>query len=86
MEKIAYVDECGIDTFLHRNDYAARGQKVFSRISGRKYTRCGVVAARSSTVLGTFGLGANDSFKEFSPLVLLLTMPCLILFNFGDYT
>ena len=26
--------------------YAARGQKVFSRISGRKYKRCGIVAAQ----------------------------------------
>lgn len=47
MEKIAYVDECGIDTYLHREyGYAARGQKVFSRISGRKYKRCGIVAAQ----------------------------------------
>lgn len=47
MEKIAYVDECGIDTYLYREyGYAARGQKVFSRISGRKYKRCGIVAAQ----------------------------------------
>lgn len=46
-EKIAYVDECGIDTYLHREyGYAARGQKVLDRISGRKYKRCGIVAAR----------------------------------------
>ena len=46
-EKIAYVDECGIDTYLYREyGYAARGQKVFSRISGRKYKRCGIVAAQ----------------------------------------
>ena len=47
VEKIAYVDECGIDTYLYREyGYAARGQKVFSRISGRKYKRCGIVAAQ----------------------------------------
>ena len=34
-EKIAYVDECGL-----------RGQKVFGQIKGRKYKRCGIVAAR----------------------------------------
>ena len=46
-EKIAYVDECGIDTYLYREyGYAHRGQKVFSRISGRKYKRCGIVAAQ----------------------------------------
>ena len=36
LEKIAYVDECGIDTYLHREyGYAARGKKVFSRVSDR---------------------------------------------------
>ena len=46
-EKIAYVDECGIDTCLYREyGYAPRNQKVFSRISGRKYERCGIVAAK----------------------------------------
>lgn len=47
VENIAYVDECGIDTYLYRAyGYAARGQKVFDQISGRKYRRCGIVAAR----------------------------------------
>lgn len=46
IEKIAYVDECGIETYLYREyGYAARGQKVCSRVSGRKYKRCGIVAA-----------------------------------------
>lgn len=46
-EKIAYVDECGIDTYLHREyGYAPRGQQVFGRIRGRKYKRCGIVAAK----------------------------------------
>ena len=46
-EKIAYVDECGIDTYLYRKyGYAVRGQPVFGRIRGRKYKRCGIVAAR----------------------------------------
>ena len=43
-EKIAYVDECGIDTYLYREyGYASRGQQVFGRISGRRYQRCGIV-------------------------------------------
>ena len=46
-EKIAYVDECGIDTYLYREyGYASRGQQVFGRISGRRYQRCGIVAAK----------------------------------------
>ena len=46
-EKIAYVDECGIDTYLYREyGYASRGQQVFGRISGRRYQHCGIVAAK----------------------------------------
>ena len=37
-EKIAYVDECGIDTYLYREyGYAPRGQQVLGRVSDRKY-------------------------------------------------
>lgn len=44
---MAYVDECGMDTYLYREyGYAPRGQQVFGRISGRKYKRCGIVAAK----------------------------------------
>lgn len=46
-EKIAYVDETGIETYLYREyGYAPRGQKVDTAISGRKYKRVGVVAAQ----------------------------------------
>ena len=46
-EKIAYVDECGIDTYLYREyGYAPRNQRVFDCISGRKFERCGIVAAK----------------------------------------
>ena len=41
------MDECGIDTYLYREyGYAPRGQKVYDQISGRKYKRCGIVAAK----------------------------------------
>lgn len=46
-EKIAYVDECGIDTCLYREyGYAPQGQQVLGRIRGRKFKRCGIVAAK----------------------------------------
>ena len=46
-EQIAYVDETGIDTYLYREyGYAPRGQKIHTAISGRKYKRVGIVAAR----------------------------------------
>jgi len=41
------VDECGIDTYLYREyGYALRGQPVFGQIRGRRYERCGIVAAK----------------------------------------
>ena len=47
VESIAYVDETGIDTFLHR-DYcrSKRGVKIAGNYSGKKYKRCGIVAAK----------------------------------------
>ena len=47
-EKMVYVDECCIDTYLYRKyGYAPRGQQVFGRISGRKYKRYGIVASKT---------------------------------------
>ena len=48
-ESIAYVDEMGIDTFIHR-EYcrAKRGKKVIGRVSGKKYKRVGIVEAKLS--------------------------------------
>lgn len=63
-EKVAYVDECGIDTYLYREyGYAPRGQKVFDRISGHKYKRCGIVAAQmADRILAPFQYsGTMDS-------------------------
>ncbi len=63
-EKIAYVDECGIDTYLYREyGYAPRGRQVFGRIKGRKYKRCGIVAAKmADKILAPFQYsGTMDS-------------------------
>lgn len=46
-EKLAYVDETGIDSYLYRTHcYAPRGTAVIGRVSGRKYRRVGIVAAQ----------------------------------------
>lgn len=46
-EKIAYVDESGIDSCLYREyAYAPRGEKVIERIAGRKFQRTNIVAAK----------------------------------------
>lgn len=46
-EKIAYVDETGIDCYMYREyGYAPKGQLVHGLIKGRKYARIGIVAAQ----------------------------------------
>jgi len=46
-ESIAYIDETGIDTFMHRDHCRSkRGERVIGKVSGKKYKRCGIVAAK----------------------------------------
>ncbi len=46
-ERIAYFDETGIDSCLYREyEYAPRGQKVYDKVSGRKFQRTNIVAAK----------------------------------------
>ena len=63
------MDECGIDTYLYREyGYAPRGQQVFGRISGRKYKRCGIVAAKiADKLLAPFQYSGtmNSTLFEF---------------------
>ena len=55
IEKIVYVDETGIDKFLHRKyALALRGEKVYERVRGNKFERTSIVAAqvRSRIIAG----------------------------------
>ena len=46
-EEIHYIDETGFQKFLHREyAYAPRGEKVYDRISGKKFRRTSIVAAK----------------------------------------
>lgn len=46
-ESITYVDETGIDSYLYREyAYAPKGEKIYERISGRKFKRTNIVAAK----------------------------------------
>ena len=45
LERLVYVDECGIDQYLYREyAYSPRGQKVVAKISGKRYKRTNIVA------------------------------------------
>ena len=44
-DRLVYVDESGIDQYLYREyAYSMRGQKVFAKISGKKYKRTNILA------------------------------------------
>ena len=46
-DKIACVDETGVDSYLHRECcWSPRGQKIIGQIAGKKHRRVGIVAAR----------------------------------------
>lgn len=46
-DKIVYLDETGIQTYIYiEYARAVKGEKVISRVSGRKYKRIGIIAAR----------------------------------------
>ena len=61
------MDESGIDTYLYREyGYAPRGQQVFGRIRGRKYQRCGIVAAKmGDKILAPFQYDGTMDSKLF---------------------
>jgi transposase len=44
-ESLVYIDECGIDQYLYRvYAYSPRGQKVITKVSGKKFKRINIVA------------------------------------------
>jgi len=45
--KLYYVDECGLDKYLHREyGYSPKGEPIIGKISGRKYKRTNIVASK----------------------------------------
>lgn len=86
------MDECGIDTYLYREyGYAARGKKIFSRISGRKYKRCGIVAAQMNGRIlaplqydGTMD-GSLFEFCFTSQLLPVLEKGCVVVMDNASF-
>ena len=61
------MDESGIDTYLYREyGYALRGQQVFGQVRGRKYQRCGIVAAQmGDRILAPFQYNGTMDSRVF---------------------
>lgn len=46
--KLYYIDECGLDSYLYREyGYVLRGVPITGTISGKKYKRTNIVAAKN---------------------------------------
>jgi transposase len=79
-ERIAYVDETGIDTYLNREyGRSERGKPLIGRVRGRKFQRLGIVAARISktTYEPLYYKGTMDSrfFEKWFETRLLSSLP-----------
>jgi transposase len=78
--KLYYVDECGIDKYLYREyAYAPRGVSVFGKISGKKFKRTNIVAAKcgNKIVAPMTYSGTTDStlFEYWFENALLKAIP-----------
>ena len=78
--KLFYVDECGIDKYLYREyGYAPKGVPVHGKISGKRFKRINIVAAKCGTDIVapmTYG-GTTDSalFEYWFEYALLKAIP-----------
>ena len=78
-EKIAYVDESGIDTCLYREyAYAPRGEEVTERISGKKFQRTNLVAAQlNQEIIAPMQYNGTTDAPLFEHWFQQWLLPCL---------
>ena len=79
-ERLYYVDECGLDIYLYREyGYSPRGNPVIGNVSGRKFKRTNIVAAKCGNAIVepmVYG-GTTDSvlFEYWFENALLKAIP-----------
>lgn len=78
--KLYYIDECGLDSYLHREyGYSRRGVPIAGSISGKKYKRTNIVAAKNCNeiVAPITYQGTTDSvlFEYWFENVFLKSVP-----------
>ena len=80
VDKVVYIDETGIDTYLYREyGRSPKGKKVFGKIRGRKYQRVGIVAAKMGhEIIAPFEYNEtmnSDLFEGWFENILLPILP-----------
>ena len=78
--KLYYVDECGIEEYIHREyGYAPIGEIIEGKISGKRYKRTNIVAAKccDRIVAPMIYTGTTDStlFEYWFEHALLKSVP-----------
>jgi transposase len=78
-ESIVYIDEMGIDTFIYRAyAYSKRGVKVVGRISGKKYKRTSIVAAKlGKNIIAPLQYGGSMDARLFEQWFEFCLIPLL---------
>ena len=78
-EKIAYVDESGIDTYLyHEYAYALRGETVIERVPGKKFQRTNLVAAQlNEEIIAPMQYHGTTDALLFEHWLKQCLLPCL---------
>lgn len=78
-EKIAYVDESGIDKCLYREyAYASRGEIVTEKISGKKFQRTNIVAAQlNGEIIAPMQYNGTTDAPLFEHWFKQCLLPCL---------
>jgi len=79
-ESLHYIDECGVDNYLYREyGYAPKGVAISGKISGRKFKRTNIVAAKcGDQIVAPFLYdGTTDSvlFEFWFEEILLKAVP-----------
>jgi len=77
--ELYYADESGFDEYYYREyGYAPRGEKVYGEISGKKFARTSVVAAkRGDEIVAPFAFNGAMTADLFEGWVECVFLPCL---------
>ena len=67
-ENLVYIDESGIDEYLHRTHARApRGERIAGEISGKRYARKSIVAAQcDNKIIAPFGYAGTCNANLFN--------------------
>ena len=87
--KLYYIDECGLDEYLHREyGYSPKGEPIYGKVRGKKYKRTNIVAAKCGNKIvapmiydGTTDSNLFEYWFEFSLLKCIPKYSVIIMDN-----